>query len=140
MQFQPLLSYIHLIKEQSAFASPKCGLKLTQKKGITPVLWPATNFDSDSFDARALYEDFYCARADMENRIKEQQQDLFADRTSTKAMARSACICSRSLRVSKSVCAVSASNWLKAVLTKMCLLGSSKTYRHGLCRETKKLS
>jgi len=30
---------------------------------------------------------FYCARGDMENRIKEQQQDLFADRTSTSAMA-----------------------------------------------------
>lgn len=29
-----------------------------------------------------LYEDVYCARGDMENRIKEQQLDLFADRTS----------------------------------------------------------
>lgn len=32
---------------------------------------------------RALYEEFYCARGDMENRIKEQQMDLFAGRTST---------------------------------------------------------
>lgn len=46
-----------------------------------------TNFDGEAFDARSLYEDFYCARGDMENRIKEQQQDLFADRTSTAAMA-----------------------------------------------------
>ena len=46
-----------------------------------------TNLSSDVFDARSLYEDFYCARGDMENRIKEQQQDLFADRTSTHAMA-----------------------------------------------------
>ncbi len=38
-------------------------------------------------DARALYEEFYCARGDMENRIKEQQLDLFADRTSTRFMA-----------------------------------------------------
>ena len=30
-----------------------------------------------------LYEKFYCARGDMENRIKEQQLDLFAARTST---------------------------------------------------------
>jgi len=37
-------------------------------------------------DGRRLYEDFYCARGDMENRIKEQQLDLFADRTSTHAM------------------------------------------------------
>jgi len=33
-------------------------------------------------DSRALYEDVYCARGDMENRIKEQQLCLFADRTS----------------------------------------------------------
>ena len=32
--------------------------------------------------AQELYEDVYCARGDMENRIKEQQQMLFADRTS----------------------------------------------------------
>lgn len=32
---------------------------------------------------RSLYEEFYCARGDMENRIKEQQLDLFGDRTST---------------------------------------------------------
>jgi len=37
-------------------------------------------------DARALYEDVYCARGEMENRIKEQQLDLFADRTSAKTM------------------------------------------------------
>jgi hypothetical protein len=29
-----------------------------------------------------LYDELYCARGDMENRIKEQQLDLFADRTS----------------------------------------------------------
>ena len=33
--------------------------------------------------ARHLYENIYCARGDMENRIKECQLDLFADRTST---------------------------------------------------------
>ena len=37
--------------------------------------------------ARALYEKLYCARGEMENRIKEAQQDLFADRTSTSWMA-----------------------------------------------------
>jgi hypothetical protein len=36
--------------------------------------------------AAALYEDLYCARGDMENRIKEQQLGLFADRTSTATM------------------------------------------------------
>src|SRR6516162_4090452 len=39
------------------------------------------------FAASVLYEKLYCARGDMENRIKEQQLDLFADRTSTHWMA-----------------------------------------------------
>jgi hypothetical protein len=38
-------------------------------------------------DGRELYEDIYCARGEMENRIKECQIDLFADRTSTRTMA-----------------------------------------------------
>ena len=33
-------------------------------------------------DPQELYEDVYCKRGEMENRIKEQQLDLFADRTS----------------------------------------------------------
>lgn len=37
-------------------------------------------------DARQLYEVVYCARGDMENRIKECQLDLFADRTSAATM------------------------------------------------------
>ncbi len=37
-------------------------------------------------DGRHLYEDVYCARGEMENRIKECQMDLFADRTSTATM------------------------------------------------------
>ena len=45
-----------------------------------------TSLPADHIDARALYEDLYCARGDMENRIKEQQLDLFADRTSAATM------------------------------------------------------
>ena len=33
-------------------------------------------------DAQVLYDELYCARGEMENRIKEQQLGLFADRTS----------------------------------------------------------
>lgn len=33
-------------------------------------------------EAQALYDETYCARGEMENRIKEQQLGLFADRTS----------------------------------------------------------
>ena len=36
-------------------------------------------------DPQTLYERLYCARGDMENRIKEQQLDLFSDRTSCHA-------------------------------------------------------
>jgi hypothetical protein len=37
-------------------------------------------------EARYLYEKIYCARGEMENRIKECQLDLFADRTSANSM------------------------------------------------------
>jgi hypothetical protein len=45
-----------------------------------------TSLDAQYADARVLYEDRYCARGEMENRIKECQLDLFADRTSTATM------------------------------------------------------
>jgi hypothetical protein len=45
-----------------------------------------TSLSPQRWDARALYEDLYCARGDMENRIKEQQLYLFADRTSAATM------------------------------------------------------
>jgi hypothetical protein len=45
-----------------------------------------TSIPSEQKHARTLYEDLYCARGDMENRIKEQQLGLFADRTSTASM------------------------------------------------------
>lgn len=41
-----------------------------------------TSLGSATLAAQALYEDLYCARGEMENRIKEQQLMLFADRTS----------------------------------------------------------
>jgi hypothetical protein len=42
-----------------------------------------TSLTRDEAGARHLYEKIYCARGEMENRIKECQGDLFADRTST---------------------------------------------------------
>ena len=45
-----------------------------------------TSLPSARLRARKLYEKLYCARGEMENRIKEQQLDLFADRTSTATM------------------------------------------------------
>jgi len=45
-----------------------------------------TSLKPKQAEARFLYEQVYCARGDMENRIKEAQGDLFADRTSTGTM------------------------------------------------------
>jgi methionine synthase I (cobalamin-dependent) len=42
-----------------------------------------TSLPMQDFPARELYEQLYCARGEMENRIKEAQLDLFADRLST---------------------------------------------------------
>jgi len=54
-------------------------------KGPNPR-FVVTSVPSNVTDARAMYEDVYCARGDMENRIKEQQLCLFADRTSCATM------------------------------------------------------
>ena len=51
-------------------------------KGANPR-FVVTSWSAGQMEARRLYEEFYCARGDMENRIKEQQLALFADRTST---------------------------------------------------------
>jgi len=45
-----------------------------------------TSLKRSETGARQLYEDVYCARGDMENRIKECQLDLYADRTSAATM------------------------------------------------------
>ena len=45
-----------------------------------------TSLSAAEAEARHLYERIYCARGEMENRIKECQLDLFADRTSAATM------------------------------------------------------
>ena len=45
-----------------------------------------TSLPAAAWPAAELYQRLYCARGEMENRIKECQLDLFADRTSTRAM------------------------------------------------------
>jgi hypothetical protein len=54
-------------------------------KGENPR-FVVTNLSQDEYDAAAVYENEYCGRGDMENRIKEQQLYLFADRTSASTM------------------------------------------------------
>jgi hypothetical protein len=46
-----------------------------------------TNIPAQEIGARELYEQEYCGRGEMENRIKEQHLDLRADRTSTHWLA-----------------------------------------------------
>ena len=48
------------------------------QKGRNPR-FVVTNLEGD---AQAIYDEIYCARGEMENRIKEQQLGLFSDRTS----------------------------------------------------------
>jgi len=54
-------------------------------KGSNPR-FVVTSLSAEKVAARPLYEDVYCARGEMENRIKEQQMCLFADRTSCATM------------------------------------------------------
>ncbi len=54
-------------------------------KGANPR-FIVTSIAKERMDARPLYEELYCGRGEMENRIKEQQLWLFADRTSTGKM------------------------------------------------------
>ena len=55
------------------------------EKGSNPR-FVVTSLPAKLFPAAVLYETLYCARGEMENRIKEQQMGLFADRTSTATM------------------------------------------------------
>ena len=54
-------------------------------KGANPR-FVVTNLAPHKAAARRLYEKLYCARGEMDNRLKEQQLDLFADRTSAHTM------------------------------------------------------
>jgi Transposase DDE domain group 1 len=66
-----------------------------QRRVIAKAEWTAgeanprfvvTSLSPQDAAPQRLYEEIYCARGDMENRIKECQLDLFADRTSAATM------------------------------------------------------
>jgi len=57
--------------------------KAEQLPGKENPRFVVTSLGKEDYAAQELYEDLYCARGDMENRIKEQQLWLFADRTSS---------------------------------------------------------
>jgi hypothetical protein len=54
-------------------------------KGANPR-FIVTSLGCEAAEAQELYEKIYCARGEMENRIKECQLDLFADRTSAASL------------------------------------------------------
>jgi len=51
-------------------------------KGANPR-FVVTSLPASEYEKRYVYEELYCARGEMENRIKEQQLDLFGDRASS---------------------------------------------------------
>lgn len=55
-------------------------------RGDTNPRFVVTSLPYAEAETRHLYEKLYCARGEMENRIKECQMDLFADRTSAATM------------------------------------------------------
>ena len=59
--------------------------KAEQIDGKQNPRFVVTSLTKEEWPAQALYEELYCARGDMENRIKEQFS-LFADRVSTETM------------------------------------------------------
>ena len=67
-----------------------CERRVVGKAEVTPrgpnPRFVVTSLPLDEISGQWLYEDLYCARGEMENRIKEQQLDLFASRTSGRLM------------------------------------------------------
>ncbi len=80
LPLREFISFTYQTKKSWNRARRVIGKAELLEKGRNPRFIVTSLEESSAAD---LYEKFYCARGDMENRIKEQQQDLFADRTST---------------------------------------------------------
>jgi hypothetical protein len=78
--------FTHATRDSWSCARRVIGKAEHLDKGANPR-FVVTSLKPDRWPAKALYEELYCARGEMENRIKECQLDLFADRTSTATMA-----------------------------------------------------
>jgi hypothetical protein len=61
-------------------------IDLATLEGRANPRFVVTSLQANQHQARALYEKLYCARGETENRIKECQLDMFADKTSTHTM------------------------------------------------------
>ncbi len=73
--------FIYQTRESWSRARRVVGKAEHLEKGSNPR-FVVTSLAREAWEARRLYEDLYCARGEMENRIKEQLM-LFSDRTST---------------------------------------------------------
>ena len=73
--------FVYQTRESWSRARRVVGKAEHLEKGSNPR-FVVTSLTSEDWAARALYEELYCARGEMENRIKEQLM-LFSDRTST---------------------------------------------------------
>jgi len=71
--------------EFEAHFSRRVVAKAEQIEGKQNPRYVVTSLGKDHWPAQALYEQLYCARGEMENRIKEQLS-LFSDRLSTETM------------------------------------------------------
>lgn len=69
--------------EKSWSCSRRLVCKLTYDAKGAHRHFACTSFSPQQVSAGKLHQDLYCPRAEMENRIKEHQLDLFSDRTST---------------------------------------------------------
>jgi hypothetical protein len=76
--------------QYQTLSSWSCSRRVVGKAEVLPQgdnpRFVVTSLSSDQRPAQPLYEDLYCGRGEMENRIKEQQLYLFADRTSCGTM------------------------------------------------------
>ena len=65
---------------------PRVVAKAEWTGGAANPRFVVTSLSGEEIAPPRLYEEIYCARGDMENRIKECQLDRFADRTSAATM------------------------------------------------------
>ncbi len=80
------LQGLHLVDARQLEPARRVVAKAEWTGGEANPRFVVTSLARDEHEARHLYEKLYCARGEMENRIKECQLDLFADRTSAHTM------------------------------------------------------
>jgi hypothetical protein len=77
--------FLHNTVKESWSRDRRVVAKAEQLEGKENPRFVVTSLSAEQWPAQKLYEELYCARGDMENRIKEQFQ-LFADRASAESM------------------------------------------------------